>query len=100
MQAAEIFSKNASNIDPNQVEELIEDLADATNSTTTGGSTVFATDLNTTNTIVNSTLTYLLENAMTDNTLAFNEVSMRISYRYCHSSLCDNYTHVIQRNLS
>ena len=69
-----MFSNNASNIDPNQVEEIIEDLVVATNSTTTGGSTVFATDLDTTNTIVNSTVKFLLENLMSDNALAFNEV--------------------------
>ena len=69
-----MFSNNASNIDPNQVEEIIEDLVVATDSTTTGGSTVFATDLDTTNTIVNSTVKFLLENLMSDNALAFNEV--------------------------
>lgn len=69
-----MFSNNASSIDPNQVEEIIEDLVVATDSSTTGGSTVFATDLDTTNTIVNSTVNFLLENVNSDNVLAFNEV--------------------------
>lgn len=71
-----MFSNNVSSIDPNEVEQIIEDLVVATDKNTTGGSTVFAADLNTTNTIVNSTVKFLLETVMSENTLAFNEVQL------------------------
>ena len=75
-----MFSNNASTIDPTQVEEIIDNLVVATDSNTTGGSTIFATDLDTTNAIVSSTVTYLLQNAMADNTVAFNEVSIGCTF--------------------
>ena len=73
----EVFASNFSDIEPSEVDSVIERLAVITNNATTGGSTTFAEDLATTNNIINSTVEYLLNrvsSADSTSLLEFNEV--------------------------
>lgn len=71
LKAMEELSKDIEDIDEAVVDAIIADLAEITDTNTTGGTTNFATDLETTNSIVESTLTYLTQ---THDLTRFNEV--------------------------
>ncbi|XP_064407631.1 uncharacterized protein LOC135352375 isoform X3 [Halichondria panicea] len=62
--ANELFSRNASqnNTSQNKVDNLLVSLAEATSVNATGDSTIFPQDLSTTNTIVKSSVNYLVQN--------------------------------------
>ncbi|XP_064407434.1 adhesion G protein-coupled receptor L3-like [Halichondria panicea] len=60
--ANELYSRNASQ---NEVDDLLAVLAEATSVNATGNSTIFPQDLSTTNTIVKSSVNYLVQNVET-----------------------------------
>ena len=73
-QAIEVFAANVSDIDPTEVDALVERLVVITNSSTTGRSTNFAADLQTVNDVIGLTLEYLLLNINSTSLLEFNKV--------------------------
>ena len=84
IQANELFSRNASqkNASQNEVDNLLVSLAKATSVNATGDSTIFPKDLSTTNTIVKSSVNYLVQNIETASpmsSLNFSEVRLYIS---------------------
>ncbi|XP_064396295.1 adhesion G protein-coupled receptor L3-like isoform X2 [Halichondria panicea] len=81
--ANELFSRNASqkNASQNEVDNLLVSLAKATSVNATGDSTIFPKDLSTTNTIVKSSVNYLVQNIETASpmsSLNFSEEVMNV----------------------
>ncbi|XP_064386127.1 sushi, von Willebrand factor type A, EGF and pentraxin domain-containing protein 1-like isoform X2 [Halichondria panicea] len=81
--ANELFSRNASqnNASQNEVDNLLVSLTEATSVNATGDSTIFPQDLSTTNTIVKSSVNYLVQNveiASPVSSLNFSEEVMNI----------------------
>ncbi len=76
----EIFSLNVTEINPDDVDSVVENLIEVTETNITTGSTNFARDLNTTNSIVASTVDYLIEKiaieSNSDTLLELNEVNI------------------------
>lgn len=78
LQAAEVFSTNTTEIDPVLVKKLIEELSMATDTSSTGGSTNFAEDLKTTNSLLDATINFLTVDAATTSTFQdLNEVTCK-----------------------
>ena len=95
LQAIEVFSASVSDIDPTEVDALVERLVVITNSSTTGGSTNFAADLQTTNDVVSLTVEYLLVTINNKNSTApleFNKVYIYHLSVHAYSSMCLNDT--------
>ncbi len=83
IQANELFSRNASqnNASQNEVDNLLVSLAEATSVDATGDSTIFPQDLSTTNTIVKSSVNYLVQSveiASPMSSLNFSEVRLQV----------------------
>ncbi|XP_064396279.1 uncharacterized protein LOC135343205 isoform X2 [Halichondria panicea] len=81
--ANELFSRNASqnNTSQNEVEDLLTSLEEATSVNATGDSTIFPQDLSTTNTIVKSSVNYLVQSveiASPMSSLNFSEEVMNV----------------------
>lgn len=70
---------NITDIDPEEVDAVIEKLVEVTETNTTAGRSIFARDLNTTNSIVSSTVQYLTASIPIENNsstlLELNEVN-------------------------
>ena len=78
-----MFAANNTDINSTEVDTLIKRLVNVTSNATTGGSTNFAEDLETTNNIVTSSVEYLLSRvSMADSTslVEFNEVCTPFQY--------------------
>ncbi len=78
IQANELFSRNASQ---NEVDNLLVSLTEATSVNATGDSTIFPQDLSTTNTIVKSSVNYLVQSveiASPMSSLNFSEVRLQV----------------------
>ena len=76
IQANELFSRNASQ---SEVDDLLVSLAEATSVNATGDSTIFPQGLSITNTIVKSSVNYLVQNVETASpmsSLNFSEVRL------------------------